>query len=242
MPATKPINGHTLDTLVTFSIGIGKSYQAAAEALKLAKEGEKSSLYNIYANFGPSSERYMPPVNSNSQNFMRVYKHLRSTNADQEVISSLDQLTKDPKTELYNKLGFESKMLELSDLGKSEGYWILLDGNNMHEANDKKGYTGTDLCLTSSGKGILEAVLESTRSGEDRREGSRACLGRRRSDYTADIVAHRVNDSAGDEFLVYVPLKPSEENDAIVRSITMRILNNIYKKQGEALNNQYKSN
>jgi hypothetical protein len=118
-------------------------------------------------------------------------------------------------------------MQRLKESGIKEGYFILLDGDKMHDHNEEKGYDLVDLYLEASGKAILKA----TRSGEDRRTDDRASLARRNKDYHEDIVAHRVNDSAGDEFLIYVPLEHSPDNLITAKRIAERVLAKIYMEE-----------
>ncbi len=225
------------ETIIKYSVGIGKSFEEAAEALEEAKSKDKDSLANIVEHEGPKLEDKDVALSSNADNYIKILRFLQENDADDETIHAHSELGEDPRTGLFNKMGYETARLELKELGVSEGYFILLDGNNMHDHNAEKGYTSVDEYLEATGRAI-KSIVKSTRSGLDRRGEERACLGRRKEPGEEDIIGHRVNDSAGDEFLIYVPLKHNAENKEIVGRIAERVIENIYDKEREVAKGQ----
>ncbi len=221
------------DIIIKYSVGIGESFEEAAAALTRAKSADKSRLDNIVAFEGEGLGSKEQKKASNAEHYKRVLRHLRETDAGPDVMQSYKALGEDPRTGLFNKLGYETAMLEMRENGKDIGYYILIDGNNMHDHNSEKGYSTVDNYLEATGKAILEA----TRSGLDRREPERANPGRRMEDYSEDIVAHRVNDSAGDEFLIYLPLDHATRSIGDARRVAERVLDNIYEKEREVARN-----
>jgi len=217
-----------LNDIVIFSIGIGGSFEEAAEALREAKQGDKSSLTNIVIYSGEQIPSAYNTLDSNAQSYLAVRRFLEKNNVDAATLEALASLGKDPKTGLLNGLGFNIANALLQERGITQGHYILLDGNDMHGHNEAKGYSNVDDYLIATG----QAIMDSTRSGLDRRDDERKAPGRRESD-AQDIVAHRLHDSAGDEFLVYVPLQHSHENMEMVKKITHRMLTRIYELERE---------
>ena len=48
-----------------------------------------------------------------------------------------------------------------------------------------------------------------------------------------DVVGHRLNESAGDEFLIFVPSEHNEKNVERLKLMAVRLLEKIYEKQIE---------
>ncbi len=231
--------------IIKFSVGIGTSFEEASQALMEAKEkGNREDLMNINIYQGEPLQDSPIQNQSNAQYFMQVLNYLRETNASEDLIAAQERLSIDSKTGLFNKLGYETKRLELDELGQNEGYFVLLDGNSMHDHNAIKGYTLVDRYLEASGEGILRAAIDgicrSVRSGYDRRENedmmfaeneARTGQDRRVRTEVSDIVAHRVNDSAGDEFLLYLPGLSGREGLQIAKIVAERALKTAYHMQ-----------
>ena len=237
-----------LDDIILFSVGIGRSFQEATEAIQHAKTaGRRTEPFNIKVYSGDPIQD-QPPAASNAPNFLVVRRYLQANGAGQEVLKALGELGTDPKTGLLNKLGYETSRMELSELGRRSGYYILLDGNDMHGHNAEKGYTGVDLYLEAAGHAI-KAILHETRSGLDRRQHStdgvqdekrkriRRFSTAQQEDIFAHVLGHRVNDSAGDEFLLFIPDQITEAGETIqleprdIYTITRRVLRSVYSQE-----------
>ena len=218
-----------LEDIIIYSVGIGASFEEAAKALQEAKKGDKLSLANAAVYRGEPVPETDSVLSSNAENYLKVSRFLEKNNADVDTLNAHALLGMDSKTGLINGLGYSVARELLRARGVNQGYFILLDGNDMHGHNEAKGYSNVDDYLTATG----QAIVESTRSGLERRDDERKAPGRRKSDVQEDIIAHRVHDSAGDEFLVYIPAQHSPENLEIVKGIANRMLNRIYELEME---------
>ena len=76
---------------------------------------------------------------------------------------------------------------------------------------EKLGFTKVDELLNNAGR----VIRRKTRERKKKREN--------------DLIAHRVHESAGDEFMIFVPLAHSKENDENVLKIAERILEAVHK-------------
>ena len=239
--------GRTIDLegIISFSGGIGRTLEEANIAFSTAKQ--RKDLDNIYAHNvvvydGPPVAESAPSP-SHAQEYMRVLKFIQEKDVSGQLSDDVKKLGNDPRTGLLNRMGYQVRRLELDKLGKNQGYYIVLDGNNMKAANDKYGHSAVNDLLAESGR----AVTELTRAGYDRRSGAEnfpsdenSRKGERRSMVgIQDIVAHRINGDGGDEILLFIPLAHSDNNLKIVESIVYRVLNKIYEYQSRVKENKY---
>jgi GGDEF domain-containing protein len=215
------------EIIIKYSVGIGRTFNEAAAALMEAKQtGDRNSLENIVVHDGdPISD--VAAIETNAERYLMVLNHLIASAADSSVLKACEGLSLDPKTGLFNTLGYEAARQELRDRGVEDGWYILFDGNDMHGHNEKKGYSVVDLYLEATGR----AIAESVRSGNERRAAGRSDEGsedRRRAVVEGDALPYRVNDSAGDEFLVYVAGNTVDKPETAV-DIARRILDRVYE-------------
>ncbi len=231
-----------LEGIITFSCGIGRSFEEAEAALKTAKE--RKADFEGNKRFNPNIVHYtnepIPDIEniaSNARDYARIVK-LVWENHSEEDLRAAENLGRDPRTGLYNKMGYDLKRLELRQLGFDQGYYILFDGNNMKGANLRYGSSFVNNLLAQAG----QSLFLDARSGIDRRdsEGSqdytsdRRKVERRTLPKTPDIVAHRVNDNAGDEFLLFLPIHGTKSKEEM-HDIAMRFLMNMYARQSSYL-------
>ena len=230
------VNPH-LEDIITFSAGIGRSFEEADSALRQAKarrenldrEGLK---YNTVLYQG--EPLHDPKNQSNAEPYMRILRFLQENGAGDDVLKAAEELTFDPRTGLLNKLGYETRRLQMEDI-KGQGYYLIFDGNNMKRLNDNYGQSLVDRLIENSGR----ALVEFTRSSADRRASSKipdkdqrkSIEDRRQNFYQEDIIALRVNGDCGDEFLVFVPIPHTPENTEIVQRMARRIQDGMYLKQ-----------
>ena len=219
------------DAIIKYSVGIGSSFEEAAAALAKAKVN-KGRLDNIVQYSGEKIEDKDFSKNSNAMGYKRILKFLHEKEAGIELLEDHAALAHDPKTGLLNKLGYDTARLELIDKGMDEGYFILLDGDFLHDHNEEKGYSVTDQYIAATGAAI-NAMIDSTRNRLDKRTGDRVRLGRRKENSREDIIGmgHRLNDSGGDEFLIYLPITHSPSNQKIAQMVAQRVLNHVYDSQ-----------
>ncbi|MBI2655287.1 hypothetical protein HYX06_02575 [Candidatus Woesearchaeota archaeon] len=230
-----------LEGIITFSCGIGRSFEEAEVALGKAKE--RKAQFDGNRKFSPNIVVYngepiadIEDIASNARDYARIVRLVHHSHTSEEDIMAVENLGRDPRTGLYNKMGYDLRRLQLRQLGFNQGYYILFDGNNMKDANSRYGSSFVDNLLAEVGKSLS---LDS-RSGIDRRdfrasqdhnEGDRRQVERRGLSNTPDIVAHRVNDGAGDEFLVFLPMPSVRKSVEEIYGIAMRFLMNMYNRQ-----------
>ncbi len=228
----------TLDDIITFSCGIGRSYNEAEHAVNTAKskKGEFTGPSRLDPNIAVYNEAPMQDgedAPSNAVDYERILRRIMELPQNAQELAAMERIGRDPRTGLYNTMGYRHRRLELGESGINDGYLILLDGNNMKQANEKIGSLYVDTLLAEAGKGLIAA----TRSGTDRRDSATpisndrrdALNARRKTEYKEDIVAHRVHNDGGDEFLIFVP-NPHEIDR--VRGIAERALGFMYIWQG----------
>jgi len=241
------------ENIIGFSAGIGKTTKEAEAALREAKAGNKNNLYN-YVMYDETmggdlegevcdGELFLDAVIS----YENVLNFLRDNNAEDSLYKNLDTLITDPRTGLLTQTGYQINMAKIKAQGVEDGFYIFLDGNDMKRHNTEQGYSAVNSLLGAAGRAILddnirevvgEALIKATRSLDrrnsvDRRSresdnGRRETKKDRRDSDLLDLVCHRVHDSGGDEFLVYLPFKEIPKGFK-VENVAERILNNIYE-------------
>ena len=234
-----------LEEIMIFSCGIGRSFEEAEVALGKAKE--RKAQFDGNRKFSPNIVVYNgEPIAdiedraSNTRDYARIVGLVQHNHTSEEDLRAVENLGRDPRTGLYNKMGYDLRRLQLRQLGFDQGYYILFDGNNMKDANSRYGSSFVDNLLAEVGKSLS---LDS-RSGIDRRdsraiqdynEGDKRQVERRELSNTPDIVTHRVNDGAGDEFLVFLPIPNAKKSVEEIYGIAMRFLMNMYSRQSNYL-------
>ena len=231
------VNSH-LEEIITFSAGIGRSFEEADAALRQAKArrrnlDEEGLKYNTVLYQG--EPLHDSENQSNAEPYMRILRFLQENGAGYDVLKAAKEITLDPRTGLLNRVGFETRLLQMGELDSRQGYYLLFDGNNMKRLNDTYGQSLVDRLIENSGR----ALVEFTRSSADRRASSKipgkdqrkSIEDRRQNFYQEDIIALRVNGDCGDEFLVFVPMPHTAENTEIVQRMARRIQDGMYLKQ-----------
>lgn len=200
--------------LITLSCGIGRSYEEAVNALFEAKGNKGKEKYNIIIYDGPRlRSKLHEGIKEKANKYLDLAKIMTP-----EQRKLLDQITLyDPVTGLLNKVGFAIKLSEFQSKGIKEGYYIFLDIDDLHAWNIKLGYTKVDLYLESIGKTIHTSL----------RYHNLYPL----AEGIPDLAGHRLNESAGDEFLIFVPGNHNLENNDEIKKIAERILEKIYENQ-----------
>ena len=204
-----------LEGIIAFSCGIGRSFEEAEVALRKAKErkaqfeGNRKVTPNIVVYNGEPIED-IGDRESNARDYANIVRLVQHSHASEDDLRAVENLGRDPRTGLYNKMGYDLRRLELRQLGSGQGYYILFDGNNMKDANSRYGSSFVDNLLAEAGKSLFldvrsdidrrDSITSQDYKGYDRRQ-----IERRELPDNPDIVAHRVNDGAGDEFLLFLP-------------------------------------
>lgn len=198
--------------IITISCGIGRSLQEATNAVRKAKKKKKKE-YNIGVYEG---KRLRSKIPEKFRTRIKSYIKLAKTLSPKQK-KLLDKFAlHDSMTGLLNKTGFILRLIELQNMEINEGYYLLFDLDNLHEWNEKIGYAKVDKVIEIAGKEIMKSI-------------------RHNKERVADVLGHRLHESAGDEFLVFLPSKYSPENLQIFMNKAKRIMYNFYKRQ-RALN------
>lgn len=200
--------------LITLSCGIGRSYEEAVRALFEAKGYKGKNKLNVVIYNGPRlRSKLHHGIKEKANKYLELSKTL---NPEQKKI--LDKITLyDPVTGLLNKVGFALKLAEFQEKGIKDGYYIFFDIDDLHDWNIKLGYTVVDSYLEAIGKTIHENL----------RHRNLYPLG----EGIPDLAGHRLNESAGDEFLIFVPSNHEDKTLYEVKKIAERILEKIYENQ-----------
>ncbi|MAG91341.1 hypothetical protein CMO83_01550 [Candidatus Woesearchaeota archaeon] len=241
------IKDPTLDDIITFSCGIGRSYEEAERALRKAKarkdafKGPSRTDPNVVVYQG---DRIQDREDwANALDYRRILRIVEENHNDRRDLDAVERMARDPQTGLYNAMGYAHRRLELSELGINNGYYILLDGNNMKQENARIGSSHVNDLLAEAGKGLIEA----TRSGTERRvsteqptnEDRRKKEDRRKYQDEGDIIAHRVHGD-GDEFLVFVPTEYRRKNiRENMQSVAERISGFMHVYQGRYIRKNF---
>lgn len=206
----------TQTKFIKVSCGIGRSFEEAARAVAVAKKNKGKSEFNIEVYNGARLRSKLPEsFKQRVQEYLKLSKELSN-----DQIKILENFTlKDPLTGLLNKTGFVLKLEELKQKGVVEGYYLLLDLDDLHDWNNKLGYTEVDRYIEVIGQTIKNNIRhENLTSSKER---------------VMDVVGHRLNESAGDEFLIFVPAEHNEENIEKLKLLATRLIEKIYEKQIE---------
>lgn len=216
--------------IIKFGVGIGYSLAAAIDAKTQAKQVGRAES-NVVTNYNFPPETIETPDETNAHNYLFVRGIVERSPDPVEREAGLiahGKLLLDPRTGLCNKLGYHVAIEELKQKGVSTGYFIYMDGNNMKSHNDRQGELKVDKLLSTIGKTITSHVR--TLNGKK--------PGKRQHETYHDVVAHRVNDSGGDEFLIFLNLEHNETNDRLVEDRARLILDSVYTAQKEFLREQ----
>lgn len=206
------------DRIITMSCGIGTRYGEADYALQQAKKNKRKARYNIVAcrNTCKDLRRELPRT---SLERAATYERLRET-VPVDKRNELDNLVLyDGATGMLNRTGFVIKRKQLEQQGIKHGYYVMFDLDDMKKWNDTVGRHVVDNYIQIIGKVIAGNVRH------------KELYGYRRSKNAPDLVVHRINEAAGDEFLVYIPAFHSKENLKRVRDIAKRIIDSVYDAQ-----------
>lgn len=205
----------TRNDIIKVSCGIGKSFEEAARAVVEAKKEKGKNDFNIKVWQGQRLRSKIPE--SFKQRVQEYFKLAQGLDTEQVKILQNFSL-RDPVTGLLNKTGFALGLEELKQKGITDGYYLLFDLDDLHEWNSKLGYTEVDKYLEIIGQAIKQNIRH-----ENLTSGKRV----------ADVIGHRLNESAGDEFLIFVPSEHNQENLEKLNKMTVRIIEKIYEKQLE---------
>lgn len=202
--------------LITLSCGIGRSYEEAAKAVTNAKRNKKKKYYNLEVYSGKRLKSKIHELfKKKAEDFFILSKKL-----DSKYGKLLEEFClHDPVTGLLNKTGFVIKLESLRKRGIEEGYYIFFDIDDLHDWNSKIGYSKVDEYLEMIGKEILKRTRHHNTYLNDKEIR------------VEDIAVHRLNESAGDEFLIFVPAKHNNKNLEHVKKLAERLIRNIYEKQ-----------
>ncbi len=206
----------TRDDIITVSCGIGRSFEEAAKAIGEAKKEKGKNDFNIKVYNGNRLRSKIPE--SFKQRVQEYYK-LAKELSDEQVKILQNFSLRDPVTGLLNKTGFVLQLEELKQKGVTEGYYILFDLDDLHEWNSKIGYTEVDKYIELIGQTIKNNLRHENLYSSSKR--------------VTDVVGHRLNESAGDEFLIFVPAEHSEKNVEKLKMMAVRLLEKIYERQIE---------
>ena len=197
--------------IITVSCGIGKSFEEACNAAIKAKKlkGKKKYQIQIY-----KGRRLRSKLNQSIKDKVNSYLKLYRTLSKEQRELLKNFALRDSITGMLNKIGFVLKMKRFK-----EGYYVLLDLDNVHYWNKKLGYAKVDEIIELIGKEILSHIRHKEGSFHKKR--------------MIDVIGHRLHESAGDEFLIFVPSKHSMKNLGTIKEVVKRIISGVYKKQKE---------
>ncbi len=205
-----------MSELITLSCGIGRSFEEAAKSVLEAKKNKLNNINNIQIYSGI---RLRSKLHEGLKQKVQQY-HKLSRVLSEEYKKLLEEFAlRDPVTGLLNKTGFVLNLEKLKQQNITDGYYLLFDLDDLHAWNNKIGYTKVDEYIEMIGKVIHSNIRHENMDNSRQRN--------------ADVIAHRLNESAGDEFLIFVPCNPNEENMDNARKIAERILQRIYEKEKE---------
>ncbi|MCX8194081.1 MAG: diguanylate cyclase [Candidatus Pacearchaeota archaeon] len=204
------------DDIIKVSCGIGRSFEEAARAVAEAKKEKGKTEFNVKIYHGPRLRSKLPE--SFKQRVEEYRKLARGLTEEQKKILENFSL-RDPLTGLLNKMGFVLELEKLKQKGITEGYYLLFDIDDLHDWNNKLGYAEVDKYIEIIGQTIQKNIRHEKLVDYKER--------------VADIVGHRLNESAGDEFLIFVPAEHNEKNLEKLKLMATRLLEKIYEKQIE---------
>lgn len=197
--------------VIGISCGIGRSFEEAARAVVKAKK-HKGKEYNIEVYSG---KRLRSKIPTNFKKKIDSYLEFCKKIGDEQKKMLENFSLHDPITGLLNKTGFFLRLEQLKRMKIEQGYYMLFDLDDLHKWNEKIGYARVDKKLGIIGREILSNI-------------------RHHRERAADILGHRLNESAGDEFLIFFPSKHDDENLKLFIKRAKSIINGINKKQKKA--------
>jgi len=204
----------TRKDIIKVSCGIGRSFEEAARAMTEAKKEKGKNDFNIKVWEGQRLKSKIP--DSFKQRVAEYFKLAKGLSDEQIKILQNFSL-RDPVTGLLNKTGFVLGLEELKQKGITNGYYLLFDLDDLHEWNNKLGYAEVDRHLEIIGQAIKHNIRHENLTSTGKR--------------VADVIGHRLNESAGDEFLIFVPSEHTEDNLKKLNLMAVRIIEKIYEKQ-----------
>jgi len=200
--------------IITMSCGIGKSFKEAMVAVAEAKKSKTKFNLNFYR--GP---KLRSRIHENFKQRAKDYFNLAKTLSEEQIKALQSFSFHDPVTGMLNKTGFVIKLEELKKRGITNGYYVLFDLDDLHYWNSKLGYLKVDEYLEMIGKEVVNTLRSRKLSTPEER--------------VVEVVGHRLNESAGDEFLIFISLKHCEKNREKIKDLVQNILKNVYQKQSE---------
>ncbi|MCL6500714.1 MAG: GGDEF domain-containing protein, partial [Candidatus Pacearchaeota archaeon] len=141
--------------IITVSCGIGRSFEEAARAVNRAKKKKGRFSYNIEVYRGT---RLRSPIPESFKQRVKEYAQLSKVLSCEQKKTLENFSLRDPVTGLLNKTGFVLKLESLKKKGALEGYYILLDLDDLHYWNNKIGYTKVDKIIAMIGKVVMENI------------------------------------------------------------------------------------
>ncbi len=194
--------------IINVSCGIGRSFDEAANAVAEAKK-HKRRMYNIEIYVG---KRLRSKIPAGFKRKIKNYIKFSDTLTENQK-KMLEGITlHDPVTGLLNKTGFFLNLERLRRIKINQGYYMLLDLDDLHYWNKKIGYSEVDKRLGKIGRSVLMNIRHS-------------------KDRAADILGHRLNESAGDEFLIFFPSKHTKGNLEIFKEKAESIIESMKRVQ-----------
>jgi GGDEF domain-containing protein len=200
--------------IIRISCGIGYSFEEAARAVTDAKKEKGKNSHNIKVYNGERLRSKLPE--SFKQRVKEYHEIAKVLSDDQKRILENFSL-RDPVTGLLNKTGFVLRLEELKEKGFTCGYYLLFDLDDLHDWNNKIGYTEVDKRIEAIGRVITNNIRHQNFYPAKER--------------ITDIVGHRLNESAGDEFLIFVPARHCNENLEELRIMAQRLIDKTYEVQ-----------
>ena len=200
--------------IIRISCGIGYSFEEAARAVTDAKKEKGRNSHNIKVYNGERLRSKLPE--SFKQRVKEYHEIAKVLSDDQKKILENFSL-RDPVTGLLNKTGFVLRLEELKEKGFTCGYYLLFDLDDLHDWNNKIGYTEVDKRIEAIGRVITNNIRHQNFYPAKER--------------ITDIVGHRLNESAGDEFLIFVPARHCNENIEELKAMAQRLIDKTYEVQ-----------
>jgi len=200
--------------IIRISCGIGYSFEEAARAVTDAKKEKGRNSHNIKVYNGERLRSKLPE--SFKQRVKEYHEIAKVLSDDQKKILENFSL-RDPVTGLLNKTGFVLRLEELKEKGFTCGYYLLFDLDDLHDWNNKIGYTDVDKRIEAIGRVITNNIRHQNFYPAKER--------------ITDIVGHRLNESAGDEFLIFVPARHCNENIEELKAMAQRLIDKTYEVQ-----------
>jgi len=200
--------------IITMSCGIGRSFKEAMVAVAEAKKSKTKFNLRFY-----EGHKLRSMIHKNFKKRAKDYFKLAKT-LNKEQINSLQSISfHDPITGLLNKTGFVIKLEELRKKGITDGYYVLFDLDDLHYWNSKLGYLKVDEYLEMIGKEVVNTLRSRKLSTSEER--------------VVEVIGHRLNESAGDEFLIFISLKHCEKSRDKIKEIVQDIFERVYNKQSK---------